>query len=171
MRIQLALGPRCLTLSSDNVVRITDIVRFKLSRLPRTGRRSTSSPRTSVLPKFNCQSATSKLSRRIQRQPLTVLGTHRIVNPSNRIRDDFFRVSSTVSRASNPYRTRPAKPTHLVSAPTVSNHRRSKRVRIVLTPRTYRKPHHNNKIDEARPRPSTHPNTTTRFLEPTGSCR
>jgi hypothetical protein len=104
MRIQLALGPRCLTLSSDNVVRITDIVRFKLSPLPRTGRGSTSSPRTSVLPKFNFQSAVS-LSRRIPRQPLIIPTAERIVKCLPQLHDSFFAAVSSDRHAKN---TRPA---------------------------------------------------------------
>ena len=58
-------------LSEDSVIRITENVRSKLSLLPRTGRRSTSSPRTSVIPKFNYQTALPALSR-IPRQPLII---------------------------------------------------------------------------------------------------
>ena len=87
------MNRRCSALSlpttRNSAVQITENVRSKLSPALRTKTGSTSSPRTSIFPKLNCQIATSSFARRFQRQPLIIPRRLKIVNPFEQLSRGF----------------------------------------------------------------------------------
>ena len=88
------MNRRCSALSfptsRNSAVQITENVRSKLSPALRTSPGSTSSPRTSIFPKLNCQIATSSFARRFQRQPLIIPRHPKIVNPFDQLFSRIF---------------------------------------------------------------------------------
>ncbi len=90
--------------------------RFKLSPQPRTSYGSTSSPRTSVLPTFDCQSAIAKVLSQ-ERQPLTISAR----NASVKRRLEVFRGFPLVLlRPARPLTSAPHSPVHYVNRPRTS---------------------------------------------------
>ena len=83
--------------------------------------------------------------RRVQRQPLTVLSDHRIVKTSLRFLDDFLRGDRTKNTAPKDQRDCPDQPRsrrHQLH----QRRRPSRRVRIVPSSGSIRKPRHRNEI-------------------------
>ena len=132
-------------INSSSVVRITDLFGSNSPGRPERDRRSTSSPRTSVLPKLNCQSALTSL-RRVQRQPLTVLSDHRSVKTSTRIHDVFLSRRPDL-KTQREHSAHSVEISPLSSPPTTSSGRsNSRRVLIVPSSGADRKPLRTNNI-------------------------